>query len=130
MSCATATRANMCSASKWFLPPGEIWNGLTALRKNNTGYDLKQLFLGAEGTLGIITAVVLKLWPRPRTRATAFVALRDLPAAIALLNHLQSATGNGVSAFELVPANRYRLPSPGMCRARAIRLASAPIGTC
>jgi FAD/FMN-containing dehydrogenase len=85
------------------LPSGEIWNGLKRLRKDNTGYDLKQLFLGAEGTLGIITAAVLKLWPAPRARATAFVALTNLEAAVPLLNHLQSATGGAVSAFELVP---------------------------
>jgi FAD/FMN-containing dehydrogenase len=85
------------------LPSGEIWNGLRRLRKDNTGYDLKQLFLGAEGTLGIITAAVLKLWPRARARATAFVALADLTNLIPLLNHVQAATGGLACAFELVP---------------------------
>ena len=59
------------------LADGAIWDGLRSLRKDNTGYDLKQLFLGAEGTLGIITAAVLKLWPRPRSTATAWLAIPD-----------------------------------------------------
>src|SRR3546814_20467287 len=63
------------------LPDGRIWNGLRGLRKDNTGYDLKQLFIGAEGTLGIITAAVLKLFPRPAATATAFAAVRDVKAA-------------------------------------------------
>jgi FAD/FMN-containing dehydrogenase len=85
------------------LPSGEIWHGLKRLRKDNTGYDLKQLFLGAEGTLGIITAAILKLYPRARARATAFVALSDLHNLIPLLNHVQAATGGGACAFELIP---------------------------
>jgi FAD/FMN-containing dehydrogenase len=62
------------------LPNGEVWNGLRGLRKDNTGYDLKHLFIGAEGTLGIITAAVLKLFPLPRALATAWLAI-DSPAA-------------------------------------------------
>src|SRR5205085_7403375 len=60
------------------LPDGRVWNGLRALGKDNTGYALRQLFIGAEGTLGIITAAVLKLFPRPQEIATAFCALEDL----------------------------------------------------
>ena len=60
------------------LPDGQVWNGLKGLRKDNTGYDLKQLFIGGEGTLGIITAAVLKLFPKPKTRATALVALAEI----------------------------------------------------
>ena len=64
--CATAMPATWCWASKWCCPTAQIWNGLRRLRKDNTGYDLKHLFIGAEGTLGIITAAVLKLFPRPK----------------------------------------------------------------
>jgi len=83
------------------LPSGDIWNGLRALRKDNTGYDLKQLFIGAEGTLGIITAAVLKLFPRPRSSATAVVALNSPRDALQLLGILQSACGERLTAFEL-----------------------------
>ena len=84
------------------LADGRIWDGLRALRKDNTGYDLKQLFIGAEGTLGIVTATVLKLFPAPRTRATAFAALADVPAAIALLRALRQALGDRLTGFELI----------------------------
>src|SRR3990167_4998569 len=82
------------------LPDGHIWNGLRALRKDNSGYDLKQLFIGAEGTLGIITAAVLKLFPRPQAMAIACVGLRDPAAAVALFAHLRAACGDRISAFE------------------------------
>jgi len=85
------------------LPDGTIWEGLRGLRKDNTGYDLKQLFLGAEGTLGIITAAVLKLFPKPRDKRTSYVALRDLDAAIELLVRMRSATGDQVTSFEYLP---------------------------
>jgi FAD/FMN-containing dehydrogenase len=84
------------------LPDGEIWDGMNGLRKDNTGYDLKHLFIGAEGTLGIITAAVLKLFPRPRAIETAFVAVRDPAAAIELLSRLRAGTGDAVTAFELI----------------------------
>src|SRR5947208_11525849 len=76
------------------LADGRVWNGLRSLRKDNTGYDLKQLFIGSEGTLGIVTAAVLKLYPSPRTRVTAFAALPDVARAIALLRHLTQAVGD------------------------------------
>jgi FAD/FMN-containing dehydrogenase len=85
------------------LPDGRIWDGLRALRKDNTGYDLKQLFIGAEGTLGIITAAVLRLYPRPKETATAFAAVRDVAAAVALLGRVRAATGEAVTSFELIP---------------------------
>jgi FAD/FMN-containing dehydrogenase len=85
------------------LPDGRLWDGLTALRKDNTGYDLKQLFIGAEGTLGIITAAVLKLFPRPREVVTAFVAVPSPQAAIELLAHARASSGDQLSAFELMP---------------------------
>jgi len=84
------------------LPDGRIWNGLKALRKDNTGYDLKHLLMGAEGTLGIITAAVLKLYPLPRSTCTALVAVRDPQAAVLLLATIQAALGDRLSGFELM----------------------------
>jgi FAD/FMN-containing dehydrogenase len=85
------------------LPDGSMLNGLSSLRKDNTGYDIKQLLIGAEGTLGIITAATLKLFPQPKASATAFVALADPQAAVGLLSRLRAATADQVSAFELIP---------------------------
>jgi FAD/FMN-containing dehydrogenase len=85
------------------LADGRVMNTLTGLRKDNTGYDVKSLFLGAEGTLGIITAACLKLYPALRSRATAFVAVRDPDAAVSLLGALREASGDCVSSFELIP---------------------------
>src|SRR3954463_3573198 len=84
------------------LPDGRVWHGLRGLRKDNTGYDLKQLFLGAEGTLGIITAAVLRLFPRPSATATAWIAVESARAAVALLGELRQRLGDRISAFELV----------------------------
>ena len=85
------------------LPDGRIINGLKALKKDNTGYDLKDLLIGAEGTLGIITAAVLKLFPLPAEKATAFVSLAKIDDALALLNLAESAAGRGLTAFEFIP---------------------------
>ncbi len=85
------------------LPDGRVWNGLRSLRKDNTGYDLKHLFIGAEGTLGIITAAVLKLFPRPRDMATALVAIPDPEAGLDILVAARQASGDSVTACELVP---------------------------
>ena len=82
------------------MPNGKILGGLTGLRKDNTGYDLKNLFIGAEGTLGIITAAVLKLFPKPRDIQTAFVAVRDVSAAIDILARARAASDDRVTAFE------------------------------
>jgi FAD/FMN-containing dehydrogenase len=84
------------------LPDGRVWDGLRGLRKDNTGYDLKQLFLGAEGTLGVITAAVLRLHPRPTAGATAWVAVASPQAAVELLARLRQDLGDRISAFELV----------------------------
>jgi FAD/FMN-containing dehydrogenase len=84
------------------LPDGRIWDGLRGLRKDNTGYDLKQLFLGAEGTLGIITAAVLRLLPKPSASVTAWIALGNAAAAIQLLAFLRERVGERLSAFELL----------------------------
>lgn len=84
------------------LPDGQVWNGLRSLRKDNTGYDLKHLFIGAEGTLGIVTAATLKLFARPRSSVTAWLAVGSPAAAVALLSRLRSVAGDRVTAFELI----------------------------
>jgi len=84
------------------LPDGRVWDGLRSLRKDNTGYDLKHLFVGAEGTLGIITAAVLKLFPKPRSQATALVALDSPATALKLLAKLREQVGERVTGFELI----------------------------
>ena len=84
------------------LPDGRIWNGLNGLRKNNTGYDLKELFLGSEGTLGIITAAVLKLFAKPRVSETALVAVPSVDASVALFRKLNDVAGDALTAFELM----------------------------
>ncbi|MBS4047104.1 MAG: FAD-binding oxidoreductase [Alphaproteobacteria bacterium] len=84
------------------LPDGQVWNALRGLRKDNTGYDLRDLFIGGEGTLGIITAAVLKLHPLPRAMATAFTAIPNPSAAIELLAMAKAATGGQVTGFELI----------------------------
>jgi len=85
------------------LPDGRVWNGLRGLRKDNTGYDLKHLFIGAEGTLGIVTAATLKLFPRPRQKETAFLALPRAEDAMTVLVRLRAACGDQLTAFELIP---------------------------
>ncbi|MBK8319265.1 MAG: FAD-binding oxidoreductase [Betaproteobacteria bacterium] len=84
------------------LPSGEVWDGLRGLRKDNTGYDLKQLFIGAEGTLGIITGAVLKLFPLPKSQATCWLNLASPVAAVDLLNQAKIAFDGQLTAFELV----------------------------
>src|SRR5262249_6918027 len=85
------------------LADGRIWNGLGKLKKDNTGYDLKNLFVGAEGTLGVITAAVVKLFARPRTVETAFIGLPSTHAALELFNLAQERAGGTVTSFELIP---------------------------
>jgi FAD/FMN-containing dehydrogenase len=93
----------LCIGIEAVMPDGSIINALTGLRKDNTGYDLKNLMIGAEGTLGIITAAVFKLSPVQTSRATAFLSLSSLDVAVDVLNRLQDQTGGGVEAFEYMP---------------------------
>ena len=82
------------------LPDGQVWNGLRRLHKDNTGYCLRQLFVGSEGTLGIITAAVLKLWPRPRELAVALCAVPSEQAALDLFGACQRHDAAAIQAFE------------------------------
>jgi FAD/FMN-containing dehydrogenase len=84
------------------LPNGEVWNGLKRLRKDNTGYDLKQLLIGAEGTLGVVTAAALKLFPVMASRAVAMIGVATPEAALELLSRAKAETGGAVEAFELM----------------------------
>jgi FAD/FMN-containing dehydrogenase len=85
------------------LPDGRIWNGLSGLRKDNAGYEMKHLFIGSEGTLGVITAATLKLFPRPRSRVTGFIGLASPEHALKLLARAQGGSGGIVTTFELLP---------------------------
>jgi FAD/FMN-containing dehydrogenase len=96
------TMRNLVLGLEVVLPDGRIWDGLRALRKDNTGYDLKHLFIGAEGTLGIITAAVLLLFPRPTSVETAWLGLGSPQAAVKLLDHMKTRLGDQLSAFELM----------------------------
>jgi len=89
-------------------PQGEVWNGLRGLRKDNTGYSLRDLYVGSEGTLGIITAAVLMLYPLPRARRTAFVAVASFAQAIEMLNLARASLGFALTAFEVMSSNCMR----------------------
>lgn len=95
----------LCMGLEVVLADGRVLNLMSELHKDNSGYDLKQIFIGAEGTLGIITAAVMKLAPKPRAYATATLAVRSLPDALELLHHLQAASGGLVEGFEYMPAS-------------------------
>jgi FAD/FMN-containing dehydrogenase len=85
------------------LPDGRIWNGLSGLRKDNAGYEMKHLFIGSEGTLGVITAATLKIFPKPRSQVTGFIGVASPEAALKLLARAQSDAGGTVTTFELLP---------------------------
>ncbi|OQP85918.1 hydroxyacid dehydrogenase [Rhizobium rhizosphaerae] len=93
----------LCLGLEVVLPTGEIWNGLRRLKKDNTGYDLRDLFIGAEGTLGVITAAVLKLFPRPRGHQVAFAGLGSVADALALFERAADHAGPALTGFELMP---------------------------
>ena len=86
------------------LPDGDVWNGLSGLRKNNTGYDLKHLFAGAEGTLGIVTAATLKLFPKT-AKSTAWITCKTASDIVKLLALVREYAGDTVTSFEMIPAN-------------------------
>lgn len=94
---------DLCLGLEVVLADGRVWNGLRRLRKDNTGYDLKNLFIGSEGTLGVITAASLKLFARPRSRSTAFLATPDPEHALALFNLARDGAGGELTTFELMP---------------------------
>ncbi|NNF70631.1 MAG: FAD-binding oxidoreductase [Rhodobacteraceae bacterium] len=96
------TARDLCLGLEAVLPNGQIWHGLRRLRKDNTGYDLRNLLIGAEGTLGVITAAALRLYPRPAARATAMIAVPHPAAALALFARAEAMLGDTVSAFELI----------------------------
>ena len=96
------TARDLCLGLEAVLPDGRIWHGLRRLRKDNTGYDLRGLLIGSEGTLGVITAASLRLYPRPAHRATALLAVASPAAALRLLTRARDLAGEAVSAFELL----------------------------
>jgi FAD/FMN-containing dehydrogenase len=92
----------LCLGLEVVLPTGEIWDGLRKLKKDNTGYDLRDLFIGAEGTLGVITAAVLKLYPKPRGHQVAIAGLDSSESALAFFKLAQDVCGNSLTGFELM----------------------------
>jgi FAD/FMN-containing dehydrogenase len=100
------------------LADGRIWDGLRGLRKDNSGYDLKQLFLGSEGTLGVITAATLRLFPVPRSQVTAWAAVGDVAAATRLLARARAHAGGALTAFELVSRDCVELVRRAECGIR------------
>lgn len=94
---------NLCLGLEVVLPTGEVWNGLRRLKKDNTGYDLRDLFIGAEGTLGVITGAVIKLFPKPLGHQVAFAGLKSPDAALALFDQAVTLCGSALTGFELMP---------------------------
>ena len=93
----------LCLGLEVVTADGQVWDGLRRLRKDNTGYDLRDLFIGAEGTLGVITAAVLKLWPQPKARATAFVGMNSVEEAAQFFDLAHDVAAGELTAFELMP---------------------------
>lgn len=109
---------DLCLGLEAVLPDGTIWHGLKRLRKDNTGYDLKNLMIGAEGTLGIITAASLRLFPRPARRSTALFQVASPEAAVDLLSLAQGMAGELISAFELIDGTGQQLLAETMPQVR------------
>lgn len=101
------------------LPNGEIWNGLKSLRKDNAGYDLKQIFIGAEGTLGIITEANMKLYPKPSHIATAAIGFKTMERGLNIFSSLREAMGDNLVAFEIFPQNGLDIVLKHLPQARA-----------
>ncbi len=99
---------DLCLGVEAVLPDGSVFNGLKRLRKDNTGYDIRHLLIGSEGTLGIITAAALRLVPRPSQEAVAFMAVENPAAAVSLLSKLREIAGEGINAFELISGEGLR----------------------
>ena len=108
----------LCLGLEVVTAAGEVWDGLSGLRKDNTGYDLRDLFIGSEGTLGVITAATLKLYPQPAARSTALAALPSLDAAVHLLQFAQTRLGSSLTGFEAM--SQYAL---GLVRSHFPQLA-------
>ena len=109
---------DLCLGLEAVLPDGQIWNGLTRLRKNNTGYDLRDLLIGAEGTLGVITAAALKLFARPAQTGTALLVVESPQAALKLLSRARGSFGEMISAFELIHRQGFDFLSETMPEVR------------
>lgn len=109
----------LCLGLEAVLPDGSVWHGLKRLRKDNTGYDLRGLMIGAEGTLGIITAAALRLFPRPAQEGAALMVVKSPAAALALLAQVQARVGTGLSAFELIGGQGLHFLAETGCTARA-----------
>lgn len=109
---------DLCLGLEAVLPDGTIWNGLKRLRKDNTGYDLRNLLIGSEGTLGVITGASLRLFPRPMSDAAAFVAVDSPATALKLLVLARAELGEGISAFELVARQSFNFLTEAMPETR------------
>ena len=117
---------DLCLGIEVVTATGDVLQALSGLRKDNTGYDLRNLFIGSEGTLGIITGATLKLYPRPRATLTAWALVPSLDAAVSVLGRAQAAVGAGLTAFELMNAAALQLVARHMPQLRVPFLGEAP----
>ena len=112
------------------LPDGRVWDGLRGLRKDNTGYDMKQVFIGAEGTLGIVTAAVLRLFPKPTASETAWIGIDSPAAGVALLGHVRAPPGRHGLGLRADRPPDHRPAAGGRARPRGPDGARCIPGTC